>query len=116
MSGTARLAPTGGAKYREVTFGCGFNRSNEHSKADLRAQYSSLRREFPVTLEVGSAVKIIRIPDSLLHDLPREDQEAILATLGTVTTITEIHGIYHWVSTDGGLRDFSLTEDCFEPA
>jgi hypothetical protein len=43
-----------------------------------------------VEIKVGDKVKILRITDTLIHDLPKADQEALKAYEGKIVTISEI--------------------------
>jgi hypothetical protein len=70
---------------------------------------------------VGSMVRVLHIPAWLIHDLPKDDQERVLATIGTTMTVTEIEEKYFWVGVMENVGTevicsgwFILTADCFE--
>lgn len=47
---------------------------------------------------VGQKVTLVKVPDWLLNDLPKDEQNEIRAFVGSVTTITEIDKFgYLWV-------------------
>ncbi len=74
-------------------------------------------------LKVGDTVVLLKIPDSLIHDLPEEEQEEIRSFIGKTAEITEIDDFGNcWIgfgtqSDEGEYSDytghsFSITEDC----
>jgi len=72
-------------------------------------------------VRIGSMVRVLHIPVWLTHDLPRYDQERVLATIGKTMTVTEIEGIYYWVGVTEAVGEevfcaswFILTADCLE--
>lgn len=46
----------------------------------------------------GDSVKLLGLPDWLLHDLPKDEQSEIVAFVGQTATVTEVdaHG-YVWL-------------------
>ena len=49
-------------------------------------------------LRVGDRVKLLDLPDWLIHDLPDSEQHEMLAFVGQVAEITEIDPWgYHWL-------------------
>jgi hypothetical protein len=56
-------------------------------------------------LQVGDTVRLLSIPDWLVHDLPADERQEIAARVGRTTQISEIDGHgYFWVG-------FGKTED-----
>lgn len=50
-------------------------------------------------MKVGDQVRVLAIPDWLIHDLPQEDVDKLRAQVGTVHEIREVQpGGYLWLS------------------
>lgn len=60
-------------------------------------------------MKIGSAVRIVNIPEWLTHDLSGEDKERLYQYVGKIVRILEIqpHG-YLWLSFADGTEGFSL--------
>ncbi|MDQ1833140.1 hypothetical protein [Massilia scottii] len=49
-------------------------------------------------INVGDSVRLLGVPDWLIHDLPESEQVEILSFVGQVTVVTEIDAYgYFWV-------------------
>jgi hypothetical protein len=57
----------------------------------------------------GDRVRVINIPDWLLHDLPEKDQERLNNHKGTIVTVLKLmsHG-YFWLSFSDDTEGFGL--------
>lgn len=79
-------------------------------------------------IRIGSRVRLLHVPDSLIHDLPSDEQVEIRSFVGQESRIDDIdaHGFF-WVSFGRGEPDpldqgswrcsghsFSVTGDCLE--
>ena len=73
--------------------------------------------------EVGDIVRLVSLPDWLIHDLPEAEQREMLAFVGQTAAITEIDVAgYFWLGFgqtmddgDGSLytgHSFCVTPDC----
>ncbi|MCL2022417.1 MAG: hypothetical protein FWG81_10230 [Betaproteobacteria bacterium] len=78
-------------------------------------------------IEVGDKVKLIGIPDWLIHDLPPDEQSEILACIGSVFTIERVDDYgYFWVGFGYTTEDkenayytghsFCVTKEYLQPA
>jgi hypothetical protein len=57
-------------------------------------------------IKVGDKVKILKITDALMHDLPKEDQQALKEYGGKITEVYEIDSFgFIWV------ENFEVTTD-----
>ncbi len=70
-------------------------------------------------------VRLINVPDWLIHDLPQDEQAEILSFIGRITQVTEIDSYgYFWVGfghttvdSDGSKyngHSFCVPRDCLE--
>ena len=75
------------------------------------------------SIEVGDQVKLIRIPEWLVHDLPNDEKLEIQSYVGKTGIVSEIDGAgYFWIgfgetlqSDDGALysgHSFCVPADC----
>ena len=76
-------------------------------------------------LKAGSKVRLTRIPDWLIHDLPKSEQEEMLSFIGQVGIVQDIDAYgYFWLgfgqitqATDGSYfsgHSFAVSQDCLE--
>jgi hypothetical protein len=57
-------------------------------------------------LKVGDCVRLVSVPDWVVHDLPATERQEILSFVGKETVVTEIDSYgYFWVG-------FGSTVDC----
>jgi hypothetical protein len=60
-------------------------------------------------MKVGDKVRVLTIPDWLIHDLPEEDVARINAQVGEVVEVRELQGHGHvWLSFADGTEGFAL--------
>lgn len=76
-------------------------------------------------LKAGSKVRLTRIPDWLIHDLPKSEQEEMLSFIGQVGIVQDIDGYgYFWLgfgqitqAADGSYfsgHSFAVSQGCLE--
>lgn len=60
------------------------------------------------TIKIGDEVKLLGVPDWLIHDLPEEEKREIISYIGKTTTVTDIDKYgYFWL----GFGDTKGDED-----
>ena len=76
-------------------------------------------------LKAGAKVRLIQIPDWLIHDLPKSEQEEMLSFIGQVGVVQDIDAYgYFWLgfgliagaadSSSFSGHSFAVPQDCLE--
>lgn len=59
-----------------------------------------------VKISVGDCVKLISLPDWLVHDLPDDEKIELRACIGRLTTVEDIDAYgYYWVGFGSTIED-----------
>ena len=90
-----------------------------------KVRNSHVDAEMKCELKPGSKVRLIQIPDWLIHDLPKSEQEEMLSFIGQVGVVQDIDAYgYFWLgfgqvaeaadSSSFSGHSFAVPQDCLE--